>query len=407
MTLNSREQRIVAAVHANLPWALDLLQKSVDIPSSTMNLSGVRKVGDLFAEECKAIGLEPHWVDLPAETGRAGHLVAEKKFPHKGKRILLIGHLDTVLEGSPFVRDGDWVHGNGTSDMKGGDVIILAALRSLRDAHALDHGEVLVFMAGDEEDTGPMRDVTRQPLIELGKRSDIALAFESTSLGTGTVARRGTSEWILTVEAKSGHSSLIFTPDLGSGATFEASRILAEMYDRMHGEQYLTFNASVMVGGSRVEFDREKKGGSAEGKTNVIPSKVVVEGDLRFISLQQRDEARRMMTEIATRNLPGTSASFEFRDGYPAMPPTDGNYKLLRVFDEVSRDGGFGPITALDPGKRGAGDISFVAPYVAGLDGLGSVGADEHAEGERADLATFPMLIQRAAILIDRLLRSE
>jgi glutamate carboxypeptidase len=113
------------------------------------------------------------------------------------------------------------------------------------------------------------------------------------------------------------------------------------------------------------------------------------------------------MQAIVARHLPRTGATLRFDDGaYPPMTPTPGNEALLQVLDGASRDLGLGPVAALDPGKRGAGDIGFVAHLLPGLDGLGSDGGrNSHAPGEYMDLATLTPMAQRAAVLIYRLTR--
>ena len=103
----------------------------------------------------------------------------------------------------------------------------------------------------------------------------------------------------------------------------------------------------------------------------MIPARVIVEGDLRFLSEDQKRRAREAMLKIAGRGLPRTEAVITFADEYPAMAPTQGNHRLLAALDRASRDLGLGGVKANDPGLRGAGDISFVAPMVDGLDGLG------------------------------------
>jgi glutamate carboxypeptidase len=113
------------------------------------------------------------------------------------------------------------------------------------------------------------------------------------------------------------------------------------------------------------------------------------------------------MRAIVAENLPGTKATISFEDGTPSMPPTPGNYKLLAVADTVSRALGRGPIEALDPGRRGAGDISFVAQYVDALDGLGAIGFRSHSPDERVNLKSLGPATERAAILIYRLIRSR
>jgi len=287
--------------------------------------------------------------------------------------------------------------------MKGGNAILIEALRALHAEGALDNRQVIVIFTGDEEDTGKPYDVSRAALVEAAKRSDIALAFEGYEPGTAVVGRRGFSSWHLEVTGSQGHSSTIFGDERGAGAIFEAARILNAFYEQLR-EPYLTFNPSVIVGGTDVTYDPATFGGTAQGKTNVVPPRVVVEGDMRFLSRDQLNRAREKMRAIVAGNLPQASASISFIDGMPSMEPTDGNRALLAVIDQVSRDLGDGPIVAHDPSKRGAGDISFIATLVSGLDGLGALGKQEHAPGEYADLDTLPILTKRAALLMYRLM---
>jgi glutamate carboxypeptidase len=398
--LSADEQRIVAGVDARIPEATALLERVVNMPSATQNLAGVRQVGDVFRQEFAALGFTTRWVDMPQEMKRAGHLIAEH--PGKqGKRLLLLGHLDTVLEGERYRRDDATAHGTGVNDMKGGDVILLHALKALNDAGLLDPLRVSVMLTGDEESSGEPHDVSRGDMVELAKRSDAALSFEGAVRDTATVARRGFSDFTLEVTGSTGHSMGVFGPDRGAGAIFEASRILTEFYEQLRGEPYLTFNPSVIVGGSDVQFDVDH--GTTTGKPNVVPAKVIVRGDLRFISEEQKASVRERMREIVRQHLPKTDAKITFGDGIPAMSPSAANTALLTQLSRASQDVGGTPIKALDASERGAGDISYVAPYVAGLDGLGIKGEGSHAPGETADLESLPLLIKRTALLLYRL----
>jgi glutamate carboxypeptidase len=401
--LSSDERRIVDIVDKNSARAIDILKTVVDIDSPTEDLVGVKKVGDIFAKEFGSIGMRTRWIEMPAEMKRAGHLVAET-FGKKGKRLLLLGHLDTVLKGEPFRREGQRGYGTGIGDMKGGNLIALEALRALHEAGFLQDMQLTVMFTGDEENSGEPESISRGDMVAAAKRSDLALSFEGTVRNTATVGRRGSSSWTLTVEARTGHSSGIFKPSMGYGAIFEAARILDEFREKLGGEKYLTFNPSLFVGGTTAETKEAL--GNASGKTNVVPARVIVKGDLRFISEEQKEAARLKMREIVSKNLAGTKAAITFSDGIPAMTPVPANYEILRQFDQVSRDLGFGPVEALDPGDRGAGDIAYISGIIPGLDGIGiGGGANSHANGESADLETMPMLIKRAAVLIYRLTR--
>ena len=401
--LNADEQKIIDYIDKHSGEAITLLEKTVNIESPTEDTAGVKNVGMAFSKELEAIGMSVKWIDMPPAQKRAGHLLAESS-GSKGKRILILGHLDTVLRGEKYRRDGNNVYGTGVGDMKGGDVIAVYALKALNAAGVLKDTKIVLMFTGDEENSCDPISICRGDMIDAAKRSDLALSFEGTVRNTATVGRRGSSSWRLEVEAKTGHSSQIFRESMGNGAIFEASRILNEFRETLSKEKYLTFNPALFVGGTTVET--KDPNGSASGKTNVVPAKVVVNGDLRFISEEQKEAARAKMREIVAKSLPGTSAKIVFEDGIPAMTPVEGNYTLLKQLDQVSQDLGFGKVEALDPGDRGAGDVAFVSGLIPSLDGIGIGGGENsHAKGELAKVDTMPMLTKRAAILIYRLTR--
>ena len=407
--LTEVEQEIVAFVDANATEAEAFLETVVDINSGTMNLAGVREVGRLYQDELSEIGFETRWIEMPAEMDRAGHLFAEID-GDRGATVLLIGHLDTVFEpDSPFqefTREGDMAFGPGTEDMKGGNTVLLYALKALRQAGALDGRRVIVALTGDEEMPGSPLELARRDLLEAGRRADYALGFEAgvRDIHTATVARRGSSSWSVRVTATPAHSSQIFEDAIGAGAIYEASRILDRFYSQIRGEKYLTFNPGVILGGTSVDYDSEEHRGTAFGKSNIIAETAIIDGDLRFISEDQKERTRDKMRAVVSQSAPGTRAEITFSDGYPAMSPTPGNDALLARLDQVNRDLGLGPVEPLDPSERGAADISFVAADVRGsLDGLGPVGWYGHTIDERIDISTMSMATKKAAILIYRI----
>jgi glutamate carboxypeptidase len=403
------ERAIVSAVDAGNAKALSLLEKAVNINSGTHNFAGVRAVGDLFRKELDALGFKTSWVD-GAAFKRAGHLVADH--PGRGPRILLVGHLDTVFEpDSPFQKferiDDKTAKGPGIIDMKGGDVVILAALEALKSAGALDAMNIVVVMTGDEEDAGDPQEAARRPLVDAARGAQYALGFED---GPGdpryaVTARRGTSSWKLQVKGKTGHSSQIFRPDIGYGANYELARILDGFRRKLAGETHLTFNPSLVLGGTALDVDEVLSRGNASGKTNVIAERAVAIGDLRTLSKEQLQHARdTMKAVVADAPLAQTEATLTFEDGYPSLPPTDGNAKLLAEYDRASRDLGFGPVAAVSPDRAGAADVSFISGEVTSIiDGVGLMGHDDHSPGETADLSTLPSQTKRAALLLYRL----
>jgi glutamate carboxypeptidase len=400
--LSADEQKIIDYVDAHMGEAVSMLETVVNIESPSEDIAGVKQVGAVFQREFESLGMTARWIEMPPEMKRAGHLVASTKGT-RGKRILLLGHIDTVLRGEKFRRDGTKAFGTGASDMKAGDVVLLFALKALHATGALKDARVTVMLTGDEESAGHPIEISRRDMIAAAKDSDLALSFEGTVGNTATVGRRGSSSWTLEVQARTGHSAGIFGEGMGSGAIFEAARIVNQFYETLHTEKYLTFNPSVIVGGTEATLDGPA--GTANGKTNVVPAKTIVRGDLRFISEEQKEATRAKMRAIVGRSLPRATSKITFEDGYPAMTPSPGNYALLKEMDQVSQDLGFGKIEALDPGARGAGDVAFVSHLIPGLDGIGASGAGAHAPGESVDLASLPKLTKKAALLIYRLTR--
>ena len=406
------ERRIVATVDAEQDRTIALLERLVNRNSGSLNLDGVRAVGQMMREELEPLGFEVRWVDMAA-TGRAGHLVATHRGP--GRNVLLIGHLDTVFEpDSPFqrfTRTGNRATGPGVGDDKGGLVVIVAALRAMHAAGTLRTANVTIVLTGDEERTGSPIAVARRDLIEAGRAADFALEFENLAREDGrdygSIARRSSTNWTLTAHGRTGHSSGVCGEGMGCGAIYELARIL-DAFRRELPEPNLTYNVGVMAGGTPAALDESGFRAAASGKTNVIADSAVARGDLRSLTPEQDARARARMQAIVAPPLPRTSAELEFgEDGYPPMAPTEGNRALLGRLNHVNRDLGLPEMEEFDPARRGAADSSFVAADVDTLAGLGASGGGSHAEGEWVDLDSLPRQAKRAAILITRLTRER
>jgi glutamate carboxypeptidase len=294
--------------------------------------------------------------------------------------------------------------------MKGGDVILLYALRALKDAGQLDKLNVTVVLHGDEEDAGDPQDLARELLITASKGAAVALGFEDGAADphTAVISRRSAGSWTLRVKGTPAHSSQIFKPEVGAGAVYETSRILHEFYTKLSTERYLTFNPGLVAGGTLIKVDTTGTEGSVAGKRNVVAEHAEVSGDLRALSPEQLAKAKATMKQIVAKHLPKTTAEITFDDGYPPMAPTAGNRRLLAIYDKASRDLGLGGVVAVDPSRAGAADVSFVARNVPMIiDGIGLSGHDDHTEKETADLRMLPAQTKRAAVVLYRLTRVQ
>ena len=408
--LSPAERKMVVTVDASRDRDVALLQKLVDQNSGTRNFEGVRAVAAMLQAELEPLGFTVRWVPMP-ETGRAGHLLAEHK--GRGKHILLIGHMDTVFEkDSTFqkmVRRGDTVEGPGVSDMKGGLVIMISALRAMQAAGTLKSADIKIVLSGDEESAGHPIEQARGDMIAAGKWADAALEFEGLAQehgqDVGSISRRGSITWTLTTTGHTGHSAGIFGKEDGFGANYELARIV-DTFRRELREPNLTYSVGIMLGGVTATpsaTTEEAVGGSAQGKANIIAGQGYATGDIRALSNDQAMRIERKMRAIVADHLPNTSAEIGFSEGYPAMAPTQGSRALLGQLNGINHDLGLPQMGELDPMRRGAGDIAFVAPYTNGLVGTGAAGNGAHAIGETADLTSFPRQAKRAAILMSRL----
>jgi len=402
------EQTMMRTVVAEHDRHIALLETLVNQNSGTLNLSGVRIVGERVRAELEPLGFEVRWVNM-AGTGRAGHLIATHD--GGGRNILLIGHLDTVFEvDSPFQRfqrDGARATGPGVGDDKGGVVVIIAALRAMQAAGTLEEANITIVLTGDEEKIGAPASLARRDLIEAGQQAAFALEFENLAVegdaDFGTVARRSSTNWTLTTSGRTGHSSGVFNDSLGYGAVYEMARIL-DGFRRDLPEPNLTYNVGVIAGGTPAAIDAEGVSVTASGKTNIVASTAIARGDLRTLTREQDERVRAGMQAIVGEHLPRTGAELVFGEGgYPPMAPTEGNRALLARLNAVNRDLGLPEMAEYDPARRGAADSGFVAGDVDTLGGLGMAGGGAHAEGEWADLDSLVRQAQRAAVLISRL----
>jgi glutamate carboxypeptidase len=414
--LSPEEKAMVSNIDANEQASNNLLQQLVDINSGTHNLEGVREVGKIMTAQLSDLGFNVKWIPMDS-VQRAGVLVAEHPCPQAGKcgkRMLLIGHMDTVFEkSSPFQTyslKGNIGTGPGVNDMKGGLVDMIFALQAMRAAGVLKNAEITIVLSGDEEAHGEPASISRRDMIAAAHHSDVALEFEGTprqnGVFYGSVSRRSSITWHINTTGETGHSSGIFSADKGYGAIYELAHIL-DAFRTQLPEPNLTYNVGMILGGSTLSVDDAGNNGTATGKDNIIAPTAYASGDIRTLSNEQTERVEKKMKAIVAQHLAKTGATITFGEGYPAMAPTAQNRALLGILNQVNASLGFGTMPELDPMKRGAGDIAFVADIIPGLAGIGATGDNAHAPGETIDLSAQPINTKRDALLMYRLSRID
>jgi glutamate carboxypeptidase len=407
---------MIQTVDAEQQRTVSMLERWVNQNSGSLNLAGVEAVRRMVEPEFQQLGFKTEWIDMK-QAGRAGHLVARHNGSRRAKRLLLIAHIDTVFEpDSPFQRwalEGAKAHGPGAGDDKGGVAVIVAALRAMQAAGTLKDSNITVFLTGDEEDAGSPLAISRRDLIAEGKKAGAALDFEDLAtedtpdgpMDMGSTARRSAGSWTVTVTGRSAHSAGVGANNYG--AIYELSRII-DQFRRELPEDKLTYNVGLIGGGQTAKMDEGRIRLEATGKTNIIAATAVARGDMRAISQDQIERTRSKMRAIVAQSIAGAHSEISFdEDSYPPMPPTDGNRAILARLNAVNSDMGLAPMGELDPSRRGAGDISFVAADVDGLVGLGPSSDGSHTDKEVVDIPSIFKQAKRAAILMSRLAKER
>jgi len=193
--LTPAETKIIRQVDAEQGRTLAMLEKWVNQNSGSLNLEGVTKVGEMVRAELEPLGFKVQWIDMRA-TGRAGHIIATHKGNGKGKRLLLIGHLDTVFEpDSPFQqwkRSGNDGEGPGSGDDKGGMAVMVAALRAMQSAGTLKNADIEIVLTGDEEDSGsPIENARRDLVAAAWRRRRVPTARSTWARSPGEAREAG------------------------------------------------------------------------------------------------------------------------------------------------------------------------------------------------------------------------
>ena len=379
------------------------------INSGTLNPEGVRAVGELYRADLEALGFKTRWIDMPPAMKRAGHLVATHE-GDQGKRVLLLGHMDTVFEKGSSVplweRRGDRVRGQGVNDMKGGDVIMIQALRALK-ARA----------RWTERTSRSCSPATRSAPVRRCRRRAPRWWRWAGAPTTRCRSRAATSTAAWTGQHRAPFLGRLGAAGQGQGGAFDGRVLVAigfwrHLRVRAHPQRISRAGDRARpdlqpgpgFGGTNISYADDTATASAFGKSNVIARDAEVLGDLRYLSPEQGERARQKMQAIVSSgNLPGTSASISFSEGYPPMPPTEAGRKLAEIYSQASVDAGLGRIGIVDPSQRGAGDVQFVAPYTVGIDGLGAQGRGAHTDDEELEIASIERGAVRAALLIYRL----
>ncbi len=369
---------------------LDDLKTIVNIDSGTFSKAGVDRVSAYLQARFQAFGFSTRF-DRQDQYG--DHLVATHTGNAPGgPRILLIGHIDTVLpdgeaERRPFTisqRDGSRIAtGPGILDMKSGVLIGMYSLHLLIKAQEANYSSVTFLCNSDEEVGSP----SSKPLVqELAQQADAVLVLEpGRALGTVVSSRRGCGQYRVEVHGLSAHAGV--EPQRGRNAILELTYQVQKMQALNGTIPGATLSVGIIRGGER---------------TNVVPDYAYFDMDVRVsdqASLTALEAAMRQVT--SQHKLQGTRITLSGSMSCQPFERNQHNAHLVELAKEVGRELG---LKIHDAGSGGASDANTTSAMgIPTLDGLGAGGGLAHNPGEYIELDYLPARIALVTGLVRRI----
>ena len=362
------EQRLIAHLEMREPAYIERLRKLVDVNSGIDNPDGRLACLGMLQRSYELLGFACERVEKP---GGMVHLVARRPALGKGAadapKILILGHFDTVYDADTtflsFTRVGEYLHGPGVGDMKGGLVVAQAVLEGINSIGQLGDFDWLCVHNADEEVQSP---TSRELIEQLAVGRDFCLDFEiGRKTGAVVRSRAGVGRYFITVHGKSAHAGMDHSA--GVNAIVGMAKIIEKLATLSNPDKGTTLNVGTIRGGT---------------KRNIVPDQCKIEVDVRVLTTA---EGARIDSEVRKicGEPPVANARVDVLGGIgrPPWQRTVESEGLIFHFQHVARAFGV-TLTAEDTG--GGSDANFTAALgIATIDGLGPVGESPHTFDER------------------------
>lgn len=378
-------ERVKKVIEERTPQMLRLLEALVNTDSGTHDRDGVKIVCSLLEER-----LAPHGFSIerfPQE--RFGdHMVATlrgDRYSRGGKRVLIVGHMDTVFEKGEALRRpynvvGDAAKGPGVHDMKSGLVSAVESCISLAECGFKDFGSITILFNSDEEVGSP----TSRDLIESAARSsDCAFVLECAYPdGTVVTSRKGVGMYRLVTHGVAAHAGA--DPEKGASAILEMAHKIVEIHQLTDFDTGTTLNVGVVKGGTR---------------RNVIAERAEAEIDLRVATAKEAERVERELRAIAGRTyVPGTRCELS---GGLNRPPMERTGQVAELYELVRREAERLGLRIGERSTGGASDGNFIGHVgIPVVDGMGPQGGFAHSLDEYMQLSTFSLWVTLLAYSI-------
>lgn len=399
-SLNTDEIELVRWLDSQEDNMLSMLERITNINSGSLNKQGVDEIATIFSRELRRLGfsistLPGDVIEMPSCPGSdynvdvSDHVLATKT--GAGKRLLLMGHLDTVFPpDSPFQifrREGDTMYGPGVADMQGGLVVMLYALKALAEAEELDSKTISILLNSDEE-MGSLS--SRKYLEQQALLHDYGLVYESSGTNNLTRTRKGLGQARFVVNGKASHAG--GAHEQGRSAIKELAYKIVEIENMTNYESGVTVNVGIISGG--------------EARNTIAPCAEAFI-DLRYPQPQQGLDAADQFEQIfdSVYSYPVDSGDLT-TDRWinlhrPPKIPTPESDRLLEKTRAIGRLLGQ-ELGITDSGGGTDGSLTQ-AVGLPTVDSLGVAGTGAHSDREQARVSSLVERAKLSAVLIRRL----
>ena len=362
---------------------LSFLEQIVNVDSGTHDKVGVDRVGALLSDRLGSLGFS---VERVPQVDYGDHIVA-RKAGTGSKRILLVGHMDTVFSSGtvsarPFRVENGKAYGPGVVDMKGGLVSLVYALEALQETAEPSYREmdIVVVFNSDEEVLSP----TSRPVITAeAKLAHTACIFEPARPGGEyVISRKGVGKYQLTVLGRSAHAGS--QPDRGRNAIAEMAHKIVAIHKLSNSAAGTTVSVNVVRGGERA---------------NVIAERAYAEIDLRVPSLDEASRIDGLIRQIAAGStIPEVTAELTGGILFPPMARTAGTEKLLAAVQAAGQQLG---LDLRGVGTGGGSDGNDTSQFTPTIDGMGPRGGEAHSEREYMEVQSLAERTKVTALFLD------
>jgi len=341
------------------------LREIILINSYTKNIEGVNRVGELFKSKLEELG---YTTTIYKRKNFGNHLFFKSK-EKNGKKMLLLGHIDTVFSPSTFEKfeeDDEWIYGPGVCDMKGGIMVMVEALRKQKEIFNID-----ILLVSDEEIGS---DDSRELTYNIAKNYDYCLVYEAAGKnGEVVTARKGIGTFTIDIEGKAAHAGNCYSD--GFDANQEAAHKILALSHLTNLSLGTTVNVGKIEGGI--------------GANTISPyAKLIFE--TRFTSTNERDRVLLEIEKIVNSNyIKGANSTLS---GGLQRDVMEENIKQLQFIEQIKKWSNQ-DIKAEHRGGGSDANITASAGAIT-LDGLGPFGDGDHTIHERANKKSFLQRIE-------------